>query len=74
MWNNYPKKLTGAEGWGETKFTYQRVGATVDARRDRDGKLANIINKKEEMLRRVSYLPNEHNQYCELYLPGQAHQ
>jgi hypothetical protein len=46
----------------------------VEALTDSDGKQANTISEKEEMLRQESFPQNEHNQYFEMPPAGHAHQ
>jgi len=53
MWNDSVQHLRGGEVWRAAKFTNPRAGATVSALTAREGKQANRIAKKEEMLRGV---------------------
>jgi len=74
MWNDPLENLRGAEVWRAAKFANPLAGMTLEALTVRDGKQANTITEKEEMLRRKSFPPNEYDQYFELPPPGQAHQ
>jgi len=74
MWNDYMRDLRGAEGWRAAKFRNPWAGASREAMTDRDGKQANTITEKEEILRRESFRPNEYDQYFELPPAGQANQ
>jgi len=46
----------------------------VEALTDRNGKQANTVTEKEEILSRDSFPPNEHDHYFELPPVGQVHQ
>jgi hypothetical protein len=72
--NHYPKNLRGGKVWRSAKFSNTRAGTTMEALTDGDGKQPNTIAKKEEMLRRESFPPNEYDQYFKLPPAGQAHQ
>jgi len=74
MWNDFLKILRGVEVWRTAKCANPRAGITVEAFTDRDGKQANMIAEKEEMLTRESSPPDEYDQYLELLPAGQAHQ
>jgi len=74
MWNDYLKNLRGAEVRRAATFANPWAGAIVEALTDRDGKQANTITEKEDMLRRESIPPNEQEQHFELPPAGQAHQ
>ena len=73
MWDDHLQNLRGGEVWRAAKFTNPRAGATVEALTDREGKQANTIAKKEEMLRGESFPLNDGDQYYELLPAGQAH-
>ena len=51
MWNDYLRNLSGAEVWRAAMLANLLAGAIVEALTDRDGKQANTITEKEEMLR-----------------------
>ena len=73
MWNDYGQNFRGGEVWMATKFTNPRAGATVEALTDREGKQANTIAEKEEMLTGESFPLNDGDQYYELPPAGQTH-
>jgi len=73
MWNEYLKNLWEHGVWGAVKFANPCAGTTVDALTDSEGMQAITLNKNEEFLRCQAFPPNEHDQYFELPLPGQAH-
>jgi len=50
VWNDDLKNLGVAEVWRAQKFANPRAGMTVEALTSRDGKQANTIAEKEEML------------------------
>jgi hypothetical protein len=57
------QNLRGGEVCRVAKFTNLRAGATVEALTDREGKQANTIAEKEEMLRGESFPVNDGDQY-----------
>lgn len=73
MWNDHAKNLRGAEVWTAAKFANPQAGEMEEALTDNDGKQANTITKKEYILGRELFLPNEHHQYVELPQLGQVH-
>ena len=72
-WNNYVHNLQGGEIWRAATFTNPRPGATMEVLTDIEGKQANTIAKKEEMLRGESFPLNDGDQYYKLPPAGQAH-
>jgi len=74
MWNDYVQNLTGGEVWRVAKFTNPWVGATMEVLTDREGKQANTIAEKEEMLSGESFPLNDGDQYYEQHPAGQAHE
>jgi hypothetical protein len=74
MWNDYEQKLRRGAVWRGAMFTNPRAGATVESLTKREGKQANTIAAKEEMLRRESFPLNDGDQYYELPPAGQAHE
>jgi len=73
MWNDNVQNLRGGEVWRAAKFTNPRAGATLEVLTQREGKKANTIAKKEEMLSGESFPLNDGDQYYELPQAGQAH-
>jgi hypothetical protein len=73
MWNDYVKNLRRPEVCRAAKSANPRAGMTMEALTDRDGKQANTIAQKQEILRRESFPPNEYDQYFKLLPAGQAH-
>ena len=67
------QNLRGAEVWRAAPYAIRRAGTTVEALTDREGKQANTSLEKEEMLRRSSYPPNDHDQYYKLAPAGSSH-
>jgi hypothetical protein len=61
MWSEYLQNLTGAEVWRAARYANPRAGMTLEASTDREGNQANTSLEKEEMLRRKSCSPNDHN-------------
>jgi len=74
MWNDKVQNLRGGKVWRAAKFTNPRAGATVEALTDIEGKQANTIAEKEEMLRGESFPLNDGDQYYELPPAGEAHE
>jgi hypothetical protein len=74
MWNDYMQNHRGCEVWRAAKFTNPQAGATAEALTNRDGKQANAIVEKEEMLRGESFPLNDGDQYYEQPPAGSAHQ
>jgi len=72
MWTEYLQNLRGAEVWRAAPYANPRVGTTVEAVTDREGKKANTSLEKEDMLRRESFPPNDDDQYYELSPTGSA--
>jgi len=72
MWDDYLQNLRGGEVWRAGKFTNPRAGATVEASTHREGKQANTVAEKEEMLRGESFPLHDGDQYYELPPAGQA--
>jgi hypothetical protein len=72
MWNDYLQNLRGAEVWRAAKYVDPQVGATVEVQMDREGKQANTVIEKEEMLRLESCPLNEDKQDYELPPAGSA--
>lgn len=70
MWNDPLKNLRGVRVWRTVEFANPRAGATVEALTDRDGKQENTVTAKEKMLRRESFLQNQHDQDSELPQAG----
>jgi hypothetical protein len=68
------QNLRGGEVWRAAKVTNPRVGATVEALTDREGKQANTIAEKEKMLGGESFTLNDGDQYSELPPAGQSHE
>jgi len=68
------RTLGGARSWRAAKFTNPRAGATVETLTDREGKQANTIAEKKEMLRGESFPLNDGDQYYELPPASQAHE
>jgi hypothetical protein len=66
--------VRGGEVWRAAKFTNPRAGATLEALTDTEGKQANTITEKEEMLRRESCPLNDGDLYEEISPAGQAHE
>jgi hypothetical protein len=56
------------------KFANPEAGMTMETLTDRDGKQANTIAQKEEVLRQELFPPNKYDLYFELPQGGQAHQ
>jgi DNA-binding HxlR family transcriptional regulator len=73
MWSDYLQNLRGAGVLRAARYANHRAGATVEALTDREGKQANTILEKEEMLKRESYPLNDDDQYYELPPAGSAH-
>jgi hypothetical protein len=73
MWSDYLQKLRGAEVWRAAKYVDPQVGATVEVQMDREGKHANTVIEKEEMLRLESYPLNDDEQDYELPPAASAH-
>jgi len=67
------QNLRGAEVSRAARYSNARVGKTVEASTDREGKQANTSLEKEEMLRREGFPPNDDDQYYELPPVGRAH-
>jgi hypothetical protein len=59
--------------WKRASYANRRAGTTVEDLTDRDGKQANTSLETEEMLRYVSFPPNNGDQYYELPPTGSAH-
>ena len=72
-WNDALNNLKGDEVWRAMKFANPRAGATLQALTNTDGNQANTITEIEEILRRVSFSPNQQNKYLEQLLAGPAH-
>jgi hypothetical protein len=66
------QNLGGGEVWRAVKFNNPPAGATVEALIDREGKQANTIAEKEEMLKGESFTLNDGDRYYELHPAGQA--
>ena len=74
MWDHYLQNLRGGEVWRAAKFNNLQAGATMEALIDIEGKQANTIAEKEEMLRGESFPLNEGDQNYKLPPAGQAHE
>jgi hypothetical protein len=72
MWNDYLKNMREPAVWGAAKFTNLWADAIMEAPTHRNGTQVIILPVTKEFVRRQSFPPNEHTQYFELPLPGQA--
>ena len=68
------QNLRGGEVWRAAKFTKPRVGATVEALTDTEGKQATTIAEKEEMIRGESFPLDDGDEYYELPSVGHAYE
>ena len=74
MWDDYVQNLRVGKVRRAAKFTNPRAGATVEALTDREGKQANTIAEKEDMLRGESFPLNDGDQYYTLPPAGLVHE
>jgi hypothetical protein len=74
MWDDYLQNRREREVRKAAEFTNPRAGATVEALTDSEGKQANTIAEKEEMLRGESFPLNDGDKYYEQLPVGQAHE
>jgi len=72
IWADHLQNLSRAEEWRAARYVNPRVGTTVEALTDRDGKHANTSLVKKEMLRLESFPPNDGDQYHKLPPLGSA--
>jgi len=73
MWSDYLKNLRRAEVRRAAQCANPRAGMTVESLTDREGKQANTLLEKEEMLRHESFPPNDGDQYYKLPPAGSSH-
>jgi len=73
MWDDYLHNLRGAEVRRAARYANPRAGMTVEAVTDKEGKQANTLLEKEQMLRHESFPPDDGDQYYELAPAGGAH-
>jgi hypothetical protein len=69
----YWQNLKGGKIWRAAKFSNTQAGATMEARTHREGKQANTIAEKQEMLQGESFPLNDGDKYYELPPAGRAH-
>jgi hypothetical protein len=68
-WSDKLQNLLGAEVWRAAHCANPRVGMTVEASTDREGKEVNPATEKEAMLSCEKFPPNDNDQFYELH-PG----
>jgi hypothetical protein len=66
MWREYLQNQRGAEVWRAAQYVNPRADMTMETLTDWEGKQANTLQEKEEMLRPESFPPNDDDQYYKL--------